>query len=166
MAPTHKDGLSEDNAAKSLFDDEEEERLRVDVPVIILKAAGLVAAIFLAILPASPKVPAMTEIFMVPAAISLMAAIVWASWFETLFLRMLILTSTGGVILLVIMGIISVLVGAGGTVIYSTLPVLIALVASAALTAYLIIKHMLYPKLEFFLPVTAILCIIGIIQVF
>ena len=164
MAPTHKDGLSEDKEARILFDDDEEERIFIDVPVIILKVVGLVTALFLALIPASPKVGLIRETFMIPAAVALTIAVAWAAWFETLIYRALALFSTGGVIFLIIVGIAFLAPGSTATV-YPIPPAFLAVTAAIILTIIFITKRILYPKWDFFLPATAVLCIIGIFQV-
>lgn len=167
MVPTHKDGLSEDNAARFLFDEEDDDKPQIDLTIILLKVVGLASALFLALLPASPKVPGMGSnvAFVVPGAIALSSAMMWAAWFETLIYRRLTLTATGAVLVLVITGIILHLINPSTVPVIAILAGLLALAIALALTIYFMIKQILYPKWDFFFPATAFLCIISIIQV-
>jgi len=167
MTPTHKDGLSEENEARFLSDEEDEDKLHIDLAIIILKVIGLTSALFLALLPASPKVPGMGSnvAFVVPGAIALSSAMMWAAWFETLIYRRFTLTLISVVLVLVITGVILHMINPSAVPATALLTGFLGLAIALASTIYLLMKQILYPKWDFFLPATAILCIISIIQV-
>jgi hypothetical protein len=164
MTPTHRDGLSEEGPGKFLFDSDEEERPSVDVTVLILKIAGLVAGLFLALLTASPKVPGMgsDKWFIILSAISLAAAMAWAAWFETLMYRRTALMGIGAEMGIVVIGILIHVPNPASTPAAGLILGIAGFAGAVVLTVYFLRKRILYPKLEFFLPATAFLCLLAI----
>lgn len=166
VTPTHRDGLSEENAARILQDEEKNVRL-TDLPVIIPKLIGLVCALFLPLLAASQRTPGMGADpgFVILAAIALAASMALASWFETLVYRRLALGGIWVVLVIVAAGII---IHIPGTESAPTLGLpfgIAAIIAAGAAAWILIAKKMLYPKLDFFFPATAVLCLMAILTV-
>jgi hypothetical protein len=164
--PTHRDGFDEDKAAKMLRDDERSSSI-IDLNVIVPKAVGLAAALFLALLSASPKIPGMSAnvLFVVSSAIALTACIAWAAWFETLMHRRFALGCVWSVLALVIAGIIAHIPNPENASTAGMILGVIALAAAIVFSIVLATRRMLYPKLDFFLPATGILCIIAILTV-
>ncbi len=159
VTPTHKDGMSEEKAARILQDEEKNVRL-TDLPVIIPKLIGLVCALFLLLLAASPRTPGMGADpgFVILAGISLAISIALASWFETLVYRRLALAGIWVVLVIVSAGIIIHIPGTESAPAMG-LPFGIAAIVAAVVAAWILIaKKMLYPKLDFFFPATAVLC--------
>ncbi len=165
MTPTHKDGLSEENASRFLYD-EEEEHLRFDLPAIILKIIGLATSLYLAMLAASPMFQLASNTgFVITAAVALTIAMAWASWFETLFYRRLIIVAVILVLLPIVIGMLLHQMNAS-IIPPAALPLGIwSICFSIGMSIYLWMKGLLYPRWDFFLPATTVLCIVAILQV-
>ncbi len=166
MAPTHKDGLAEDEASKLLRDEERSVSI-VDAHVIVPKAVGLAAALFLALLSASPKMPGMgaNALFVVTSAVALTACIAWAAWFETLIYRRFALGCIWSVLALVAGGIAAHLPDPQSASVAGTVMGIIALAAAVVCTGVMVSRRILYPKLDFFLPATGLLCLVAVLTV-
>ena len=166
VTPTHRNGLSEDDAAR-ILQDEEKKLTLADLPAFFPKVLGLVCALFLLLLSVSPKTPGMgaDRGFVILAALALSVSMAQASWFETLVYRGLALGGIWCVLLLVITGII-LHIPNPDAVTPLGLPLGIAAMAVALASTWILIsKKMLYPKLDFFFPATAILCLVAMLSV-
>lgn len=166
VTPTHRDSLSEDDEARILRDEEKKLTL-ADLPTFIPKVLVLVCALFLLLLSVSPKTPGMGDDrgFVILAALALSLSMAQGSWFETLVYRGLALGGIWCVLLLVITGII-LHIPSPDTVTPLGLPLGISAMATALVSTWVLIsKRMLYPKLDFFFPATAILCLVAILSV-
>ena len=166
MTPTHRDSMSEDKAAR-LLRDEEKKMTLADLPTIIPKILGLVCALFLLLLSVSPKVPGMgaDRWFVALTALALSISMAQASWFETLVYRGLALGGIWSVLIISSVGII-LHIPNPESVTPLGLPFGIAAMIAALISTWMLFtKRMFYPKLDFFFPATAILCIVAIITV-
>ena len=166
MTPTHKDGLSEENAAR-ILEDEEKTTTLMDLPAIVSKIIGLVASLFLVLLSASPKLPGLglNTWFVIPAAIALCVSVAWAAWFETLIYQRLALGCIWFTQIIIIAGIVLHIPNPEEPPVIGLILGITAIAAAIAFTWLLASRKILYPKLDFFLPATAVLCLAAILTV-